>query len=601
MPAIADRFGQFPAIFERLFAAAADRAGDQLSMDTYFAIDGQLPANPSEYDAIVISGSRYSAYEDLPWINSLKDFVRKVDAEASAKVVGVCFGHQIIAEALGGKVVQNEKGWEIGPTTIDLTESGAKLLGVEARQIALHEMHKDHVVQMPEGFEAVGSTAKSTVQIMRKGNKIISVQAHPEFVAGITRELLDSRRNLFSAADYDLWISKVDDRTDGDAFASAVLRFVQDVPVRAQTVGSFVAHSSRTTCLRIGPKSGRVIVTGGEDRKVNLWTVGRSSAVLSLSGHSSSVECVALDWPEELVVAGAASGTLKLWDLEHAKVIRTLAGHKSSAMCVQFHPFGEFFASGSSDCSVRLWDVRRKGCIQTYNGHAGTVRRLEITPDGRWIASSGEDNTVKIWDMTAGKLLHTIADHSDFASALAFSPTELVLATASHDRRIRVYDLQNFACVATSSLLSDQPTQLVFASDGECIYSSSSSTFDSWQWDQPDAAVHCAAVGWTNIVDFGLLGDVGRVVACGVEQNFVEVWAMDLFSAQNASGDERVAASSHHLVPRVPSIDRKSTHLNSFDSIPESATAAQSQFAQKDKAKLTLRSSTQAGLVASSH
>jgi katanin p80 WD40 repeat-containing subunit B1 len=88
---------------------------------------------------------------------------------------------------------------------------------------------------------------------------------------------------------------------------------------RAYKLQEFVAHTSNVNCLKIGKKSSRVLVTGGEDHKVNMWAIGKPNAILSLSGHTSAVESVTFDSAEALVVAGAASGTIKLWDLEEAK------------------------------------------------------------------------------------------------------------------------------------------------------------------------------------------------------------------------------------------------------------------------------------------
>jgi katanin p80 WD40 repeat-containing subunit B1 len=124
---------------------------------------------------------------------------------------------------------------------------------------------------------------------------------------------------------------------------------------KTEKITSFAAHSKQVKCLKIGAKSGRVMVTGGDDFKVNLWAIGKPTTILSLSGHVTPIESVSMDWPEELVVAGSQSGSIKLWDLEQAKVIRTLLGHKSAVKCVEFHPFGEFFASGSSDMAIKLW------------------------------------------------------------------------------------------------------------------------------------------------------------------------------------------------------------------------------------------------------
>ena len=97
----------------------------------------------------------------------------------------------------------------------------------------------------------------------------------------------------------------------------------------------FVAHGGGATCLHVGRKSGSVIVTGGEDKKVNVWAIGKTNAILSLSGHTSAIECVTFDSNEQTVIAGSAGGTLKLWDLEQAKVARTLTGHRSNCISVQ--------------------------------------------------------------------------------------------------------------------------------------------------------------------------------------------------------------------------------------------------------------------------
>lgn len=91
----------------------------------------------------------------------------------------------------------------------------------------------------------------------------------------------------------------------------------------------FAAHEGGVNCLKIGRKSSGVLVTGGDDRKVNVWAIGKPSAILSLSGHQSGVECVSFDASEEVVAAGGQNGTVKLWDLNAAKGAQ--AGKQSRA------------------------------------------------------------------------------------------------------------------------------------------------------------------------------------------------------------------------------------------------------------------------------
>ncbi|KAK9106251.1 hypothetical protein Syun_022262 [Stephania yunnanensis] len=262
----------------------------------------------------------------------------------------------------------------------------------------------------------------------------------------------------------------------------------------------FVAHASNVNCLKIGRKSSRVLVTGGEDHKVNLWAIGKPNAILSLSGHSSAVESVNFDSSEVLVAAGAASGTIKLWDLEEAKVVRTLTGHRSNCISVDFHPFGEFFASGSLDTNLKIWDIRRKGCIHTYKGHTRGVNAIRFTPDGRWVVSGGEDNSVKLWDLTAGKLLHDFKYHEGQVQCIDFHPHEFLLATGSADRTVKFWDLETF----------------------ELIGSAGPEVF-SWE---PIRCHDAVDVGWSRLSDLNI--HEGKLLGCSYNQSCVGVWVVDI-------------------------------------------------------------------------
>ncbi len=115
---------------------------------------------------------------------------------------------------------------------------------------------------------------------------------------------------------------------------------MQPLRAKAQKCQEFVAHGGAVHCLHIGRASGGVMVTGGEDKKVNIWSLGKPNALMSLTGHTSAVECVSFDSSERTVIAGSAGGTLKMWDLEHGRVARTLTGHRSNCVAVQVSSSG---------------------------------------------------------------------------------------------------------------------------------------------------------------------------------------------------------------------------------------------------------------------
>ncbi|XWS54403.1 hypothetical protein CRYUN_Cryun10bG0086900 [Craigia yunnanensis] len=294
---------------------------------------------------------------------------------------------------------------------------------------------------------------------------------------------------------------------------------------RAYKLQEFVAHSSSVNCLKIGRKSSRVLVTGGEDHKVNLWAIGKPNAILSLSGHTSGIDSVSFDSSEVLIAAGAASGTIKLWDLEEAKIVRTLTGHRSNCTSVDFHPFGEFFASGSLDTNLKVWDIRKKGCIHTYKGHTRGVNAIRFTPDGRWVVSGGEDNIVKVWDLTAGKLLHDFKYHEGQIQCLDFHPHEFLLATGSADRTVKFWDLETFELIGSAGPETTGVRCLTFNPDGRNVLCGLHESLKVFSWE-PIRCHDGVDVGWSRLSDLNV--HEGKLLGCSYNQNCVGVWVVDI-------------------------------------------------------------------------
>uniref|UniRef100_A0A453DG64 Katanin p80 WD40 repeat-containing subunit B1 homolog n=4 Tax=Aegilops tauschii subsp. strangulata TaxID=200361 RepID=A0A453DG64_AEGTS len=294
---------------------------------------------------------------------------------------------------------------------------------------------------------------------------------------------------------------------------------------RAYKLQEFVAHASNVNCLKIGRKTSRVLVTGGEDHKVNLWAIGKPNSISSLPGHTSAVESVAFDSTEVFVAAGAASGTVKLWDLEEAKIVRTLTGHRSNCMSVDFHPFGEFFASGSLDTNLKIWDIRRKGCIHTYKGHTRGVNAIRFTPDGRWVVSGGEDSAVKIWDLTAGKLLHEFKSHEGQIQCIDFHPHEFLLATGSADKTVKFWDLETFELIGSTGPEMTGVRSMTFNPDGRSLLCGLHESLKVFSWE-PIRCHDTVDVGWSRLSDLNV--HEGKLLGCSSNQSCVGIWVVDL-------------------------------------------------------------------------
>ncbi|XP_076647784.1 katanin p80 isoform X1 [Halictus rubicundus] len=273
---------------------------------------------------------------------------------------------------------------------------------------------------------------------------------------------------------------------------------------RSWKLQDFVAHTSNVNCLALGHKSGRVLVTGGDDKKVNLWAVGKQNCIMSLSGHTTPIECVRFGQTEDLVCAGSQTGALKIWDLEHAKLARTLTGHKSGIRCMDFHPYGELLASGSLDTAIKLWDIRRKGCIFTYKGHNRMVNSLKFSPDGQWIASAGEEGMVKLWDLRAGRQLREFSEHRGPATTVEFHPHEFLLASGSADRTVHFWDLESFQLVSSTDQSHSTAIRcLYFSQGGECLFAGCHDVLKVYGWE-PGRTLDSVPTGWVKVQDIAV-------------------------------------------------------------------------------------------------
>nr|KJB34817.1 hypothetical protein B456_006G086000 [Gossypium raimondii] len=294
---------------------------------------------------------------------------------------------------------------------------------------------------------------------------------------------------------------------------------------RGYKLQEIVAHTANVNCLSIGKKTCKLLITGGDDHKVYVWAIGKTTSLMSLCGHSSPVESLVFDSEEVSVLAGASTGAIKLWDLEETKMVRGFTGHRSNCTAMDFHPFGEFFASGSMDRSLKIWDIRKKGCIHTYKSHTRGISSIRFSPDGRWVVSGGFDNVVKVWDLTAGKLLNEFKFHEGHIRSINFHPLEFLLATGSADRTVKFWDLETFELIGSSKPEAKGARSVTFHPDGKTLFCGSDDGFKVYSWE-PIVCHNSADMGWSTLGDLCI--NKGKLLGCSYYRNSVGVWIADI-------------------------------------------------------------------------
>ncbi|MEE9453702.1 MAG: type 1 glutamine amidotransferase [Paracoccaceae bacterium] len=186
-----DKHGDYPSMFAQMLMAHAP----DLEVFTIHTHAGDMPASPDMADGWVITGSRHGVYDDLPWIKPLKTFLRACVAD-KIPVAGICFGHQILAEALGGRVEKSDKGWGLGVHEYVTKNPPAWMKGFEAG-FAGHAIHQDQIVELPAESSVIACSDFCEYAALVYGDPekpfAISVQSHPEFSTGFVDDLVRLR------------------------------------------------------------------------------------------------------------------------------------------------------------------------------------------------------------------------------------------------------------------------------------------------------------------------------------------------------------------------------------------------------------------------
>jgi GMP synthase-like glutamine amidotransferase len=217
-----DVVGRFPEIkggYREMFAALLPGFRFQ-HYDTH---RGVIPSSPGECDAWLCTGSKYSVYDGTKWIADLAAFIRTL---GERRFVGICFGHQMLAHAMGGEVAKAKQGWGVGVLGVEVLKKEPWMEPPLAR-IQIQHMHQDQVQELPADSVLLGRSPHCDVAMFRVGETMLGIEGHPEFTVEYGAALIRARRTQIGEQGARRALESLKGKTDSPAVGRWIERFLK--------------------------------------------------------------------------------------------------------------------------------------------------------------------------------------------------------------------------------------------------------------------------------------------------------------------------------------------------------------------------------------
>ncbi|MGJ8525332.1 hypothetical protein LMG33818_001060 [Halomonadaceae bacterium LMG 33818] len=218
-PALRSRYGNYPELYSDLLKCAED----DIEVATWRIHEGEIPASTLSADAWLISGSKASVYDNSDWISAVSEFVRQLWNERRP-VIGICFGHQLLAQVLGGTVEKCHRGWGLGVATNSVVQPQSWM---EPQQgfLRLVVSHQDQVLTLPATGEVLAASEFCPYFMVQYGDSFLGVQGHPEFSTLLGRDLLEAHKESSCPERGPLWEESLNGKIDNPTFARWMMDF----------------------------------------------------------------------------------------------------------------------------------------------------------------------------------------------------------------------------------------------------------------------------------------------------------------------------------------------------------------------------------------
>ncbi|MDO6581280.1 gamma-glutamyl-gamma-aminobutyrate hydrolase family protein [Photobacterium sp. 2_MG-2023] len=219
--------------YRDMFSALFHEYSKQITLVFYRVIDGEYPKDVDECDAYITSGSQFGANDGFVWIGHLMAFIERL-YEEKKPFVGICFGHQLMAKALGGEVVTSGRGWGLGVNGYAVKKKAGWMKGA-GPTVSLVVSHQDQISRLPADARVLAGSDFCPFAMIQIKTYFLGIQGHPEFTKAYVKDLMTARQQIYAAEAYEKGIDSLSQPADDKRVVSWIVSFLDTALAKRRT------------------------------------------------------------------------------------------------------------------------------------------------------------------------------------------------------------------------------------------------------------------------------------------------------------------------------------------------------------------------------